>query len=84
MAGGMPLVPNRLSYVEMYDDIFKYPSKCTDNWKNYKDHKEMLVGKIRTMMENFHSPEIQTAIKEQREKLTEQYFTATNLYQELR
>ena len=26
-AGGMPLVPNRLSYKEMYEDIFKYPTQ---------------------------------------------------------
>lgn len=84
MAGGMPLVPNRLSYVEMYDDIFKYPSNCTVDWKGYQDHKEMLVGKIETMMENFEAQEIQEAITSNRQKLLEQYFTATNLYQELR
>ena len=84
MAGGMPLVPNRLSYVEMYDDIFKYPSKCTLDWKGYQDHKNILVGKIETMMENFDAQEIQQAIEDNKQKLLEQYFTATNLYQELR
>jgi len=84
MAGGMPLVPNRLSYVEMYDDIFKYPSKCTLDWKGYQDHKTILIGKIETMMNNFNAPEIQDAIKSNRQSLLEQYFTATNLYQELR
>ena len=83
MAGGVPLVPNRLSYVEMYDDIFKYPSKCTYNWETYNDHKEMLLGKIRTLMDNFDAPEVQEAIKNNKEKLEKQYFTGTNLYKEL-
>ena len=83
MAGGMPLVPNRLSYKEMYEDIFKYPTQFTLDWKGYQDNKSILVGKIETMMENFKSYEIQSAIKSNRQSLLEQYFTATNLYQEL-
>ena len=83
-AGGMPLVPNRLSYKEMYEDIFKYPTQFTLDWKGYQDNKSILLGKIETMMENFNSPEIQGAIKSNRDMLEEQYFSATNLYQELR
>ena len=82
-AGGMPLVPNRLSYKEMYEDIFKYPTQFTLDWKGYQDNKSILLGKIETMMENFNSPEIQGAIKSNRDMLEEQYFSATNLYQEL-
>ncbi len=84
MAGGIPLVPNRLSYVEMYDEIFKYPSVCTIDWKGYQDNKQMLIDKIVTMMENFQAQEIQTAIVDNRKRLQNEYFTATNLYQELR
>jgi hypothetical protein len=83
MAGGMPLVPNRLSYVEMYEDIFKYPTQFTKDWKGYQDNKSILLGKIETMMENFNSPEIQGAIKSNRDTLKTQYFSATNIYQEL-
>ena len=83
MAGGMPLVPNRLSYVEMYDDMFKYPTAITESFKDYEDHKEMLLGKIRTLMDNFDAPEVQQAIKNNKEKLETQYFTGTNLYKEL-
>ena len=83
-AGGVPLVPNRLSYVEMYDDMFKYPSSLTADWDSYIQHKDMLIGKIKTLMENFYSHEVQSAIKDNKQKLLEQYFTATNLYQELK
>ena len=82
-AGGIPLVPNRLSYVEMYEDIFKYPSAFTENWKTYKENQEILVGKIKTMMNNFQAPEIQDAIVSNRDMLEREYFSATNLYQEL-
>ena len=84
VAGGMPLVPNRLSYVEMYDDTFKYPTQFTLDWKGYQDNKEILLGKIRTLMDNFDTEEIQSVIKNNRKMLEEQYFTATNLYQELK
>ena len=82
-AGGIPLVPNRLSYKEMYEDIFKYPSKSTENWKDYQDNKTILTGKIETMMNNFGAPEIQDAIVSNRNMLEKEYFSATNLYQEL-
>ena len=82
-AGGVPLVPNRLSYKEMYEDIFKYPQQFTENFESYEGHKEILLGKIRTLMDNFYTEEIQSAIRSNREALETQYFTATNLYQEL-
>lgn len=82
-AGGIPLVPNRLSYMEMYEDIFKYPSKFTESYDDYEANKTILIGKIRTMMNNFDAPEVQDAIISNRNALEVQYFTATNLYQEL-
>ena len=83
-AGGVPLVPNRLSYMEMYEDIFKYPSHFTESFEDYKMNKEILLGKIRTLMDNFKAPEIQDSIISNRDALEAQYFTATNLYQELK
>ena len=44
----------------------------------------MGIDKIVTMMENFQAEEIQTAIESNRKMLQNEYFTATNLYQELR
>jgi hypothetical protein len=67
----------------MYEDIFKYPSAFTENWKTYKENQEILIGKIKTMMNNFGAPEIQDAIVSNRDMLEREYFSATNLYQEL-
>ena len=47
-------------------------------------NKEILLGKIRTLMDNFNAPEIQDSIISNRDALEAQYFTATNLYQELK
>lgn len=82
-SGGVPLVPNRLSYIEMYEEIFKYQSVITESYDSYENHKTMLVGKIETLMNNFYSSEVQEAIRSNRDYLEKQYFTATNLYKEL-
>ena len=82
--GGVPFVPNRLSYTEMYEDIFLYPSEWTETWKSYQEHKEEIKERIVYFMDNFNSNEIQGAINVNRDMLEEQYFSATNLYQELR
>jgi hypothetical protein len=50
LVGATPLVPNRLSYTEMYDDKFKYPSEWTENWESYLTHKDKLVDKIRELL----------------------------------
>ena len=81
--GGIPLVPNRLSYMEMYDDIFKYPSDWAEDWRTYQDHKEELCQKITDLMTNFEHQAVQTAIETNRDKLEKEYFSATNLYKEL-
>ena len=81
--GGVPFVPNRLSYSEMYEDIFLYPSEWTETWKSYQEHKEEIKERIVYFMDNFNSNEIQGAINVNKDMLEEQYFSATNLYKEL-
>ena len=45
-----PLVPDRLSYTEMYDDYFKYPPEWTESWDSYLKHKDKIVEKIHWVM----------------------------------
>jgi len=68
----------------MYDDVFKYPSVWTESWENYSDNRENLKNRIRYLMENQNSNEIQGALNTNRDKLEKHYFSATNLYQELK
>ena len=39
LVGTLPLVPDRLSYTEMYDDIWKYDSSWTSSYTNYQINK---------------------------------------------
>lgn len=53
LAGALPLVPDRLSYSEMYSDPFKYPSKWTESWDEYLVNKHKLVILIKQMMKMY-------------------------------
>ena len=74
----IPMVPDRLSYKEMYFDNFKYPSNWTDTWNNYIDHRQMLAKTIIEHMA-FYETRLPMLYK-QTEALREQFFTGTNLY----
>ena len=78
----IPLVPNRLSYIEMYDDVFKYPSAWTESWEQYIDHKNELVALITNHMENYSQN--LPKIKEQADSLYNDFFSATNLLENIK
>tara|TARA_B100000287_G_scaffold353967_1_gene343947 strand:- start:12405 stop:13523 length:1119 start_codon:yes stop_codon:yes gene_type:complete len=80
---GMPLVPERLSYKEMYEDRFMYPSKWTQNWKEYQEHKEELKEKIVTLMDSYNTNEVLADIETNKQRLRLEYFGAANLYKEI-
>jgi hypothetical protein len=73
----IPMIPNRLSYKEMYFDIFKYPSQWTESFDSYSQHKQELCGSIIQHMDNYSNliPEI----KKQAAVLSEKFFSATVL-----
>ena len=64
--------------------MFLYPSEWTETWKTYQEHKEEIKERIIYLMDNFNGNDIQGTINTNRDMLEEQYFSATNLYQELR
>jgi len=53
--GAFPLVPDRLSYQEMYSDEVKYPSEWTESWELYLVYKEDLINRIRFEMASFYN-----------------------------
>ena len=73
----VPLVPDRLSYKEMYGDAFRYPSEWTESWDSYTKHKQELADMIVWYMENYQS-RIQL-VRANAVSLTEKFFSATNL-----
>jgi glycosyltransferase involved in cell wall biosynthesis len=73
----IPLVPDRLSYTEMYSDMFKYPSVWTENFEAYETHRPNLCFAIMQHMDNYSTRIPQ--IKKQTETLHEQFFSATGI-----
>lgn len=57
----IPMVPDRLSYSEMYSDQFKYPSFWTDSWSSYLENKAHLIERIRFLMSSYD--DIQPSLK---------------------
>ena len=77
LVGAIPMVPDRLSYTEMYDSWCKYPSKFTENWDSYQANKSVLIKALREHMEHYESRI--DMVKAQASKLNEQFFSASNL-----
>ena len=73
----IPMVPDRLSYTEMYFDTFKYPSKWTESFEAYQTHRPYVAKAIIEHMENYRT-RLPMLIK-QTEALHEQFFSANKL-----
>ena len=73
----IPMVPDRLSYSEMYYDMFKYPSVWTNDFDTYTVYRPDLCRTIIEHMENY-STRI-SSIQKQAKDLHEQFFSAIGL-----
>jgi hypothetical protein len=73
----VPMVPDRLSYTEMYCPAFKYPSKWTESFDAYTVFRPDLCREIIQHMENYSTRIPQ--IRKQAHSLTENFFSATKL-----
>jgi len=77
LVDAIPMVPDRLSYTEMYYDTFKYSSKWTESWDAYNVYRPDLCKEIIQHMDNYESR--LSKIKGQAIDLTKQFFSADNL-----
>ena len=78
----IPLVPDRLSYTEMYSDTFKYPSEWTESFEAYKVHRPNLCFAIMQHIDNYTTRIPQ--IRKQTRQLTENFFSAHTLLERLK
>lgn len=53
LSGALPMVPDRLSYTEMYTNTFKYPSIWTESYEDYLAHADLVESFIREWMTNY-------------------------------
>jgi len=73
----IPMVPDRLSYTEMYYDTFKYPSEWTESFEAYQAHRPELCGKIIQYMDNYNK--FLPTVHKQTKDLHDNFFSAAGL-----
>ena len=78
LVDAIPMVPDRLSYTEMAVPEFKYPSKWTEDYSTYRQHRGEIVAKIRDYMENYE--DYLVSLEKQRTKLNKEFFSGATLY----
>jgi glycosyltransferase involved in cell wall biosynthesis len=80
LLGVIPLLPDRLSYTEMYDSKYLYPSIWTESFSEYLKYKHLIIDRIRDTMNNYNNIDVRRDLAP---ALLEQYFTATQLVTKL-
>jgi hypothetical protein len=81
LVNAIPMVPNRLSYKEMYYEGFKYPSEWTESWEKYETHRQDVCHQITTMMENYDKHV--SYVHKQAQDLTNYFFSCDRLLKNL-
>jgi hypothetical protein len=78
----IPMVPDRLSYTEMYFNNFKYPSEWTESFDAYTIYKPDLCRKIMEHMDHYETR--LPLLKQQTQALTEHFFSANKLIENIK
>jgi hypothetical protein len=73
----IPMVPDRLSYTEMYPAQFKYPTEWTSSWDSYLLHRVELVKHIRHTMDTYE--QIVPFNRSLAKHLHSEFFSATGI-----
>jgi glycosyltransferase involved in cell wall biosynthesis len=76
LVGAYPMVPDRLSYIEMYGHSFKYPSSWTESWDSYLTNKDKLIKHINLVLHADYSE----AIDNLANSLSTDFFSGKELY----
>jgi hypothetical protein len=81
LVDAIPMVPDRLSYTEMYYDTFKYPSKWTEDYQSYTVYRPDLCRRIIEHIDNYSTR--LPKLKQQAEALTQNFFSAYKLLENI-
>ena len=82
LTDAIPLVPDRLSYSEMYAEIWKYPNEWTESFSSYLHHKDLLCAKIVEYMTDYD--EYAKLVPQQARSLHHDFFSATALLENIK
>jgi len=78
LVNAIPFVPDRLSYTEMAELEFKYPSEWTEDFASYRKYRGQIVERIRHLMENYD--DYLVSLDKQRTRLNKEFFSGKALY----
>lgn len=78
LVGTYPMVPDRLSYTEMWDGT--YPSEWTRDWDGYLANKHLIMEAIRTLMSRNDLADMATGMAEE---VGSKFFSASPLVSSL-
>ena len=81
LVGAIPMVPDRLSYTEMYDEEFRYPSEWTESWDSYQKHKGKVIERIRKYMQNHKN--YSNYLNSNAAELHNKFFSGSKLYDKI-
>lgn len=80
LVGTIPMVPDRLSYSEMYESAFLYPSEWTESWEAYEKNRVKVIEWLRYLLTDSMPTQ---ALKTQEERLMRDYLTAGPMFDKL-
>ena len=72
VVGAIPMVPDRLSYSEMWSDMFKYPSEWTTSLESTKKNIENIKAYVRMQMSK--NEDMQFTMSQEVEKVKKFYY----------
>jgi len=81
LVDALPMVPDRLSYAEMAEEDFLYPSNWTEDYDSYVHFKEHVIATVKQYMENYDT--FLPLLEKQKAKL-ESFFTGDKLYDQIK
>lgn len=83
LCGAVPLVPDRLSYAEIYPGEFRYPSEWTKNWDAYLRHKQKLCEHLRVVLDQITAGGSYKDLGLIADRLEEKFFCGNAIYEKL-
>ena len=81
VVNAIPMVPDRLSYSEMAEPEFKYPSEWTESWEAYEQNRDKVIERIKNYVKHYDT--YLPAIGRQAKKLKDNYFSATGILENI-
>ena len=81
LVDAIPMVPDRLSYSEMYYEGFKYPSEWTESFEKYELYRDQLCHHIMTTMTHYEKRLPQ--LRKQSQDLSKYFFSAETLLENI-